>query len=100
MKAFVTMSCLIAVVLGALAIFMHSEQLQTIVFLVACVWFLSNILVSGAYRREYWKGHDVTISQFLDKVRIGRWPEKSALDRATGLGAEVLMLASVGLYFV
>ena len=100
MKAFVTTSCLLAAVLGAFAIFTHSDQLQSIVFLVASVWFLSNILVSGAYRREYWKAHDVTISQFLDMVRIGQWPQKSALDRVTGLGAGVLMLASMGLYFI
>ena len=78
MNAFATIACLVAVSLGAGAIAMHSDQLQSIVFLVACVWFLSNILVSKAYRRSYWKDHDhsLTIRQFVDRVRSGRWPEK------------------------
>jgi uncharacterized membrane protein YtjA (UPF0391 family) len=100
MNVLATIACLIAVILGAGAIALHADQLQSIVFLVACVWFLSNILVSKAYQRSYWKDHNLTISQFVDRVRIGQWPEKTALEKVTGFGAGILMLTSVGLNFV
>jgi hypothetical protein len=100
MKTFVTLMCVLSAIFGEAAIYMKMAPLQSTVFAVACIWFLSNILVSKAYRRSYWKDHNLTFSQFIDRVRGGGWPEKTALEKVTALGSFILMGASAALYFV
>jgi hypothetical protein len=91
------MCCLISVLLGAAAVHLHSEQLTTIVWLVSSVWLIANIIVSGAYTREYWKSLDKPISQFLREARAGRLAKSSGLERVTGLGSTILIVVLMGL---
>jgi hypothetical protein len=95
-----TLACLIAVALGAAAIFLNSRPLDTTVFLVACVWLIANIIVSRAYTRQYWKSLDKPISQFLRESRRGSLPTSSTLEQVTGFGGVVLMVVVMCLYFI
>jgi hypothetical protein len=71
----------------------------SIVFHVACVWMLCNILLSGAYKREYWKRHDKTIPEAVREDASGRWPNKTALDQITLISAVVLTIVSAYLNY-
>jgi hypothetical protein len=99
-RFFATVSCLLAVMLGAIAIFARSAPLQSIVFNVGGVWLLANFILSRAYTRAYWKGLDKSFSQIWSEAKSGTLPKTSALEQVTNFGAFVLMFISMCLYFV
>jgi len=97
MRFFATMCCLISVLLGAAAIHLHSQPLPTVVWWVSCVWLIANIVVSRAYKREYWICLDKPISQLLREARAGTLPKSSGLEKVTAFGATILILIVMSL---
>lgn len=100
MRLFATVSCLLAAIFGAAAIFLHTGPLDSIVFYVAWVWLLANIILSRAYKLEHWKGLDKTFSEIWRDAKNGTLPKTSALEHVTNLGALILMIVSMCLNFI
>ena|ERR1700733_8030819 len=94
MRTFATLCCLIAVALGAAAILVHARPQSSIIFYVSCVWTLGSIALSGAYKRDYWKKYNRTLSEAMREDAAGRWPESDPLGRVAIIGAIALSVIS------
>jgi hypothetical protein len=97
-------SCLIlSAVLGGAAILSHLWALQSVVFSVFCVWTLVDLVVSGVFRRSYWKARNVSISQMYNDAKKGRGMpllQGHVIGRVTRVGSTILMLIFFALYFI
>ncbi|MDP9010558.1 MAG: hypothetical protein M3N91_17945 [Pseudomonadota bacterium] len=94
MRSFATAACFIAALIGAGAIFLHEPMQSTLNYVIG-VWLLSKVLVTGAYKRKYWKGFDMKMSEIYRRAKDGTLPKTSPLEWVTDLGMMVLMGVSV-----
>jgi hypothetical protein len=101
MRNVTILSCLVlSAVLGVAAILSHRLALQSVVFFVAGVWTLADMVLSGVFSRSYWKARNVPLSQFLYRqARELPQMQGGAIQRVARVGSITFMMTFFALYF-
>jgi hypothetical protein len=105
MRNITILSCLLlSAVLGGAAILSHRWALQSVIFYLFCVWMLADLVVSGVFRRSYWKARNVPISQLYHDAKqrreINLPRQGGVIGRVTRVGGTIFMLIFIALYFI
>jgi hypothetical protein len=94
---------LLSVLLGTAAILSRRWALQGVIFSMGCVWTFADMVMSGAFRKSYWKARNVSVSQLYRDAKQGRitLPRQGlAIERVARIGSMIFMVTFFAMYFV